>query len=694
MSAPNPTKDAKAKTEPKPTESNGGGVGFSLPLVLIVIVVAFVAGTQTAKLEARRLSVNATVGLPVTPTLFEFPGDKYESEVVEMIPRRVLNASLSCEDELTVLEKNVNVETVLGQPEAFRRDNKVLLMLNGHNNGVVLRWSKKTGDKCLYSLAETAATVLGADPDFFPNGLRLYNSMGIAIASADELDAERLAYILVDFQIWVWPGIRVGYRRIVNGMVMTTLSLAPIVYDVEGFFSAEEADAIINHGMINLKRSSVAQANELYATDSTRTSHTAFLDDNQFTRNFRVRGANLTRLPSPSFIERAQLVRYEAGQFFRRHEDYFHNKKYLDEAPGQAPLDKYKTWCDFANAHLITSPPDDAAPDVLPGGPLFPRFQDKFSWEHALLQLFLEKNPDYFKTRGITEWGIWLNESLKSEAVGIMEQLLDGLGHILPDIIKAWEDHAVSPKLHFKNPKPEVNGVSHYFRWIRWAKDRIAALGDKAPANVQSSGTDYPSFELDFQNQVSHGQTTAITSAALQLASYILDDHSLEELEMIISPAWAAWLDENADTTDIIVNGAKTNTKIFELAVESWTRRAGPDLFTYTMPTQMQHAEPNRFLTLFLYLNDVDEGGETVFPYSAERLVTDIKREGMDECSEGLAVPPLKLHSALFYSQTWDNQVDPMSNHGGCPPAKGVKYGANLFTWNVDADEGASALGF
>jgi hypothetical protein len=91
------------------------------------------------------------------------------------------------------------------------------------------------------------------------------------------------------------------------------------------------------------------------------------------------------------------------------------------------------------------------------------------------------------------------------------------------------------------------------------------------------------------------------------------------------------------------------------------------------IPTHLQHFEPNRFVTVFLYLNDCPEGGETVFPYSKERLVTNIKREGMEECSEGLAVPPTKLTAAMFYAQTPQNFPDPASRHGGCPPARGTK---------------------
>ncbi|KAH9084639.1 hypothetical protein Ae201684P_001881 [Aphanomyces euteiches] len=589
-----PTIQEKRKTQEDKAQSKGGSL-LSVPLVLIVALVAFFAGIYNAQDTTLTTLTTTNATLDNTTDIFAEREDKYESVLVQMEPRRLLDSAAECTAPQTILEENVNVETALGQADAFRRDNKVLMMLNGQNDGVVMEWSKDSGDNCLHSLTATAAAALGANPDYFPNGLRLYNSMGRAIATAEELDVERLAYILVDFQLWVWPGIRVGHKRTVDGVTMTTLSLSPLVYDVEGFFTAEEAEAIITHGVEKLGRSGVINYyDDRENGDETRTSSTTFFYDSIFTRNLKVRGANLTRLPSPSFAEHVQLVRYEHGQLFRKHLDYFEYKKFLGKATEQGQYNGYKVWCDAVGEMLRTSPPELANPSVLPGAAF------------SLTSSTLGKKPRRSEARML--------------------------------------------------PKLEANGVSHYFRWIRWAKDRIAQLGDKAPENVQPTGIDYPSFTLDFQHD---------------LMSYILTDYE----NVTLSDELEAYLTAHAHEDDSLVQGARDHFELFELAVEVWTKRAGPDLFQYTIPTKIQHADPNRFLTLFLYLNDVEEGGETVFPLSKERLVTDIERSGMNECSKGLAVPPLKLHAALFYSQRGENELDPMSLHGGCPPAKGVNWG-------------------
>lgn len=63
-----------------------------------------------------------------------------------------------------------------------------------------------------------------------------------------------------------------------------------------------------------------------------------------------------------------------------------------------------------------------------------------------------------------------------------------------------------------------------------------------------------------------------------------------------------------------------------------------------------------RICTFVMYLNDVEEGGETIFP------VPDIK------------VTPRKGDAAFFWNVTADGKIDPNSLHGGAPVLKGEKW--------------------
>jgi prolyl 4-hydroxylase len=76
----------------------------------------------------------------------------------------------------------------------------------------------------------------------------------------------------------------------------------------------------------------------------------------------------------------------------------------------------------------------------------------------------------------------------------------------------------------------------------------------------------------------------------------------------------------------------------------------------------LQRQEGVRLLTLFMYLNDVEEGGGTNFP------------------ALNLTVTPKQGRAALWPSVMNEdpNQVDERTNHESIPVSQGVKYGMSI----------------
>lgn len=107
-----------------------------------------------------------------------------------------------------------------------------------------------------------------------------------------------------------------------------------------------------------------------------------------------------------------------------------------------------------------------------------------------------------------------------------------------------------------------------------------------------------------------------------------------------------------------------------------------PDLYREDATTLklIQNGRRNRFATVFWYLSDVAEGGETIFPmYNGASTP-----QNFDDCSVGLKVKPERGKVIIFYSLLPNGNVDPTSLHGACPVLKdGIKWAANKWIWNA-----------
>lgn len=82
----------------------------------------------------------------------------------------------------------------------------------------------------------------------------------------------------------------------------------------------------------------------------------------------------------------------------------------------------------------------------------------------------------------------------------------------------------------------------------------------------------------------------------------------------------------------------------------------------------------NRYSTVLMYLEDTEEGGETVFPQIPAPGGTN---KGFSDCAKHhLAARPKKGDAVMFHSMRPDGKLERRSMHTACPVLKGIKWSA------------------
>eukprot|EP00933_Yihiella_yeosuensis_P004332 TRINITY_DN108701_c0_g1_i1.p1 TRINITY_DN108701_c0_g1~~TRINITY_DN108701_c0_g1_i1.p1 ORF type:complete len:436 (-),score=79.91 TRINITY_DN108701_c0_g1_i1:304-1611(-) len=144
---------------------------------------------------------------------------------------------------------------------------------------------------------------------------------------------------------FLWPGVEVGYRRNVTLPVeaerlaetlhlqLTTHSISPLVVEVSSFFTDAQCDHVIDKALPHMAKAPVAHMDHDVGKPDTnwRSSSNYFLEagNDPILKGMDAQVSAMTRIPV-THQEYSQILRYEKGERYVSHHDYFDPDMYQD----------------------------------------------------------------------------------------------------------------------------------------------------------------------------------------------------------------------------------------------------------------------------------------------------------------------------------------------------------------------------
>lgn len=204
----------------------------------------------------------------------------------------------------------------------------ISLLKDGHDE-IRFVHPNDTGDD--FRLFTQINELIGSSNNRSISKWKAFNTMGKRMWSVDRMLYEEVGIIFTN-GLWMWPGVRPGYTWTLDEQtVLTTLSLRPLVFMSSNFLTDEECDNIISDSephLIASKTSKMDKDRDRPDTDW-RTSSQYFIPSkgNPIVEDIDWRVAHMTKTLVTQ-QEYVQVLRYEKGQKYDQHTDYFDARFY------------------------------------------------------------------------------------------------------------------------------------------------------------------------------------------------------------------------------------------------------------------------------------------------------------------------------------------------------------------------------
>eukprot|EP00930_Biecheleria_cincta_P062019 TRINITY_DN47535_c0_g1_i1.p1 TRINITY_DN47535_c0_g1~~TRINITY_DN47535_c0_g1_i1.p1 ORF type:complete len:424 (-),score=69.73 TRINITY_DN47535_c0_g1_i1:21-1292(-) len=176
-----------------------------------------------------------------------------------------------------------------------------------------------------------------------PLNFAFFSVKGDGAAPAPLTSIEDASGMILAFEggSFIWPGVEPGFERNVTiqprnseplEVKIITRAMRPLVVEISSFLGDAECDHIIQKAEPHIKKSSVSHMDHDVGKPDTnwRTSSTYFMpSDDNILRTLDDRVSALTLLKK-SHQEHAQILRYEKGERYVAHHDYFDPSSYAN----------------------------------------------------------------------------------------------------------------------------------------------------------------------------------------------------------------------------------------------------------------------------------------------------------------------------------------------------------------------------